>query len=122
MPFSFLELRAWEIPQARHASFKNICQPITESTPAPLFKNPFGPDAHGGGVGPEFPCDNRQIFGKLEWNCILELYGASSPQEVEKAIHVVRNKIESTIANMDEHLCSFRQYRRKGKVQGKKRR
>ena len=103
------ELRAWGIPHARHAFFKNICRPIAESTPAPLFKNPF-----------EFPCDNRQIFGKLEWNCILELYGASSPQEVEKAIHVVRNKIESTIANMGEHLCSFRQYRRKGKIQGEK--
>jgi hypothetical protein len=42
--------------------------------------------------------------------------GASSPQEVGKAIHVVRNEIQSTIANVQEHLNSFRQYRRKDKV------
>lgn len=59
---------------------------------------------------------------KLEWNCILELPEASSPQEVGKAIYVVRTKIESTIANIGEHLCSFRQYRGKIEVQGKKRR
>ncbi len=61
-----------------------------------------------------------KYLGKLERNCVLELQGASSPQEVGKAIHVVRNKIESTITTMGEHLCSFRQYRRKRKAQGKK--
>ncbi len=59
-------------------------------------------------------------LAKLERNCILELPEASSPQEVGKAIYVVRNKIESAIANIGEHLCSFPKYRRKRKVQGKK--
>ena len=61
-----------------------------------------------------------KYLGKLERNCILELHGASSPQEVGKGIHVCRNKIESTIAAIDEHLCSFRQYRRKRKRQDAK--
>jgi hypothetical protein len=55
-------------------------------------------------------------LGKIEVNCTLEVQGASSPQEVGKAIHVVRNEIQSTIANVQEHLNSFRQYRRKDKV------
>lgn len=61
-------------------------------------------------------------LAKLEWNCILELPEASSPQEVGKGIYVVQNKIESTIVNIVEHLCSFRQYRGKREVEGKKRR
>ena len=59
-------------------------------------------------------------LGKLEVNCTLEVHGASSPQEVGKEIHVVRNKIQSTVDNLEEHLSSFRQYRPKEKVQGKK--
>jgi hypothetical protein len=59
-------------------------------------------------------------LGKLEVNCTFEVHGASSPQEVGKEIHMVRSKIQSTIDNMDEHLSSFRQYRPKEKVQGKK--
>jgi hypothetical protein len=62
----------------------------------------------------------NKYLGKLERNCILELHGASSPQEVGKGIHTVRNRIESTIAAMGEHLSSFRQYRRKRKFEGKK--
>ncbi len=61
-------------------------------------------------------------LGKIEVNCTLEVQGVSSPQEVGKAIHVVRNEIQSTIANMQEHLNSFRQHRRKGKVKEKQRR
>ena len=61
-------------------------------------------------------------LGKLEVNCTLEVHGASSPQEVGKEIHVVRGKIQSTKDNLDEHLNSFRQYRRKGKTQVKKKR
>jgi len=60
-------------------------------------------------------------LGKLEVTCTLEVQGASSPQEVGKTIHVVRNEIQSTIANMEEHLHSFRQYRRKEKVREKQR-
>lgn len=55
-------------------------------------------------------------LGKLEVTCTLEVQGASSPQEVGKTIHLVRNEIQSTIANMEEHLRSFRQYRRKEKA------
>ena len=60
-----------------------------------------------------------KYLGKLEHTCTLELHGASSPKEVGKAIYVVRDKIESTIADMEEHLRSFRQYRRKLKAQEK---
>jgi len=60
-------------------------------------------------------------LGKIEVTCTLEVQGASSPQEVGKTIHVVRNEIQSTIANMQEHLRSFRQHRRKEKAREKKR-
>jgi len=60
-------------------------------------------------------------LGKLEVSCTLEVQGVSSPQEVGKTIHVVRNEIQSAIANIEEHLRSFRQYRRKAKKQGKQR-
>ncbi len=55
----------------------------------------------------------------LEWNCSIELKGATSPQELGKAIHGVRNKIESTIADMEKYLNTFRQYRRKVKAREK---
>jgi hypothetical protein len=55
----------------------------------------------------------------LEWNCSIELHGATSPQEVGKAIHGARNKIESTVTDMEKHLHSFRQYRRKVKAREK---
>ena len=61
-------------------------------------------------------------LGKIEVTCTLEVQGASSPQEVGKTIHVVRNEIQSTIANMQEHLGSFRQHRRKEKLKDKQRR
>lgn len=60
-------------------------------------------------------------LGKLEVTCTLEVQGESSPQEVGKTIHLVRNEIQSTIANMEEHLRSFRQYRRKEKAREKQR-
>ena len=68
-----------------------------------------------------FLMDMHKDLGKLESNCTLELLGESSPQKVGKAINGVRNKIHSTIADLDEHLRSFRQYRRKLKAQGKRR-
>jgi hypothetical protein len=58
-------------------------------------------------------------LGKLEVNCTLEVQGASSPQEMGKTIHLVRNEIQSTIANMQEQLRSFRPYRRKEKARQK---
>lgn len=61
-------------------------------------------------------------LGKIEVTCTLEVQGASSPQEVGKTIHVVRNEIQSTVANMQEHLRTFRQHRRKEKAKEKQRR
>ncbi len=60
-------------------------------------------------------------LGKLEVNCTLEVQGASSPQETGKAIHLVRNNIQSTITNLEEHLRSFREYRQKEKVRQRQR-
>ena len=60
-------------------------------------------------------------LGKLEVSCTLDVQGVSSPQEVEKKIHVVRNEIQSAMVNMEEHLRSFRQCRRKEKKRGKQR-
>ena len=58
-----------------------------------------------------------EYLGKIEFSCSFDFYGTSSPQEVGKAIHVVRNKIESTIAAMEEHLQSFHHHQRKEKIQ-----
>ena len=55
-------------------------------------------------------------LGEVEWNCTTEMQGASSPQEMGKAIHGARKKIESTIADMGKHLRSFRQYRKREKA------
>lgn len=63
--------------------------------------------------------ETHNYLGKLERACTFELHGKSSPQEVGKAIHVTRNQIESTMADMVEHLRSFRQYRTKEKAQEK---
>jgi hypothetical protein len=57
----------------------------------------------------------------LERDCTLELDGASSPKEVGKAIHVARNEIQSTTADLEKHLRSFREYRRKEKAREKQR-
>jgi hypothetical protein len=64
----------------------------------------------------------HKYLGKLEHACTLELDRASSPQEVAKGIHVARNNIQATIAEMEEHLRSFRQYRRKEKAREKQKR
>ena len=63
----------------------------------------------------------HKSLGKLERNCTLELHGESSPQEVGKAIRTTRNEIQSTMADIEEHLRSFRQYRRKERAQEKHR-
>jgi uncharacterized protein YjiS (DUF1127 family) len=64
----------------------------------------------------------QKNLGKLEVTCTLEVQGASSPQEIGKTIHLVRNEIQSTMANLEEHLRSFRQYRRNEKGRGKRKR
>ena len=61
----------------------------------------------------------HRYLGKVERDCTLEMHGASSPQEIGKAIHTARNEIQSTMAEMETHLRSFREYRRKMKVREK---
>ena len=58
-----------------------------------------------------------EYLGKLERSCAFELREARSPQEVGKAIYVARDKIQSTIAAMEEHLRSHGHGRRKEKRQ-----
>ena len=64
----------------------------------------------------------QKYLGKLEMTCTLEVHGESSPQEVGKAISTARKKIQSTVADMEEHLHSFPQYRRKVKAAVKEQR
>jgi len=61
----------------------------------------------------------HKYLGKLEHACTLEMHGATSPEKLGKAIYVARNKIQSTLADLEDHLRSFRQYRRKEKAQEK---
>jgi hypothetical protein len=63
-----------------------------------------------------------EYLNELEFTCTFDVYGKSSPREVGKAIHMVRNKIQATIANIGEHLYSFRQYRGNREMEGKTRR
>jgi len=56
-----------------------------------------------------------EYLGKLEFTCTFDVHGESSPQEVGKAIYVARNKIQSTIAAMEEHLWSFNHHQRREK-------
>lgn len=69
----------------------------------------------------KFLGDLHKSLGKLERNCTLELHGESSPQAVGKAVRMTRNEIQSAMADMEEHLRSFRQYRRKEKAKEKHR-
>lgn len=66
-----------------------------------------------------FLVEINKYMANLEWTCTVELKGESSPQEIGKAIHGARKKIESTLADLGQHLHSFRQYRKKEKAQGK---
>ncbi len=63
----------------------------------------------------------HKSLGKLERDCTLEVYGSSSPQQLGKSIHGARNEIQSTLADMEGHLRSFREYRRKEKAREKQR-
>jgi hypothetical protein len=66
-----------------------------------------------------FLMDTNKCLANLEWTCTVELQGESSPQEVGKAIHVERKKIESNIADLGKHLRSFPKFRKKEKAQEK---
>jgi sensor histidine kinase YesM len=67
----------------------------------------------------DFLAGMHKYLGKVERDCTLELHGATSPKEIGKAIHTARNEIQSTMAEMETHLHSFRQYRQKIKAQEK---
>ncbi|MGZ3523639.1 MAG: hypothetical protein ACXU9L_02475 [Thermodesulfobacteriota bacterium] len=58
-----------------------------------------------------------EYLGKLERSCAFELREARSPQQVGKAIYVVRDKIKATIVSMEENLRSYDHHRRKEKRQ-----
>jgi hypothetical protein len=55
-------------------------------------------------------------LGKLESACTLELDGTSSPKELGRSIRIARNQIQSTMADIQKNLRSFRQYRQKEKA------
>jgi hypothetical protein len=55
-------------------------------------------------------------LGKLESTCTLELDGTSSPKELGRSIRITRNQIQSTMADIQKNLRSFRQYRQKEKT------
>jgi hypothetical protein len=61
----------------------------------------------------------NKYLNDLEWTCSIEMHGASSPQEMAKAIGAIRNKVEVALADLRVHLQSFRQYRKKEKDQKK---
>lgn len=58
-------------------------------------------------------------LGKLESAWTFEMNGARSPQDIGKSIHITRNQIKSSIADIESHLRSFREYRRKEKANKK---
>ena len=58
-------------------------------------------------------------LGKLESTCTFEMEGTSSPKEIGRSIHIVRNQIKSTVSDIENNLRSFRQYRRKQKAREK---
>ncbi len=56
-----------------------------------------------------------EYLGKLERSCTFELHGTRSPKEVGESIYVARNKIQSEITAIEEHLRSYGHGRRKEK-------
>ncbi len=56
-----------------------------------------------------------EYLGKLERSCTFEFRETRSPREVGESIYVARNKIQSEIAAMEEHLRSYGHERRKEK-------
>jgi hypothetical protein len=102
---------------ARHSGGHSLlphllsCQPAS----APLLKNPLYRILEKDESVVNFLGVIDEYLAKLELTCTFDVQGASSPQEMEKAIYVARNKIQSTIAAMEDHLRSFRHHRRKDK-------
>lgn len=57
----------------------------------------------------------HESLGKLESACTFEMESASSPREIGRSIHIARNQIKTSIADAENSLRSFREYRRKKK-------
>jgi hypothetical protein len=55
-------------------------------------------------------------LGKLETACTFEMENASSPKEIGRSIHIARNQIKSSIADIEKNLRYFREYRAKEKA------
>jgi hypothetical protein len=50
-------------------------------------------------------------LGKLETACALEMELTTSLKDIGKAIHIARNQLSSSIADIEGNLRSFREYR-----------
>jgi len=61
-------------------------------------------------------------LGKLETACALEMELTTSLKDIGKAIHIARNQLGSSIADIEGNLRSFREYRVREKAREKQRR
>ncbi len=61
-------------------------------------------------------------LGKLETACALEMELTTSLKDIGKAIHIARNQLSSSIADVEGNLRSFREYRTREKAREKHRR
>ena len=61
-------------------------------------------------------------LGKLETACALEMELSTSLKDIGKAIHIARNQLSSSIADIEGNLRSFREYRVREKAREKQRR
>ena len=61
-------------------------------------------------------------LGKLETACALEMELTTSLKDIGKAIHIARNQLSSSIADIEGNLRSFREYRAREKAREKQKR
>lgn len=61
-------------------------------------------------------------LGKLETACALEMELTTSLKDIGKAIHIARNQLSASIADIEGNLRSFREYRAREKAREKQRR
>ncbi len=60
-------------------------------------------------------------LGKIESACTFEMELETSLKDIGRSIHIARNHIKSSIADIEKNLHSFREYRIKEKEREKKR-
>jgi hypothetical protein len=61
-------------------------------------------------------------LNKLETACALEMEITTSLKDIGKAIHIARNQLSSSIADIEGNLRSFREYRAREKAREKHKR